>query len=139
MSVDSSIERAGWVRREFKGIPASLGALWVKKDDAGWHYAVKLDESHTNAQGMVHGGVLMSFVDHAMSLLLWELSGRGVCVTVHLDCHFLKGLKPPAFVEFDAQVTKEGKNLIYAGGCVRQGETAIMEARGVWSVKRPLS
>lgn len=134
---DKTLETEGWGRRAFKGIPASLEYLWTQRDDNGaWRYAVKLDERHANAQGMIHGGVLMSFIDHAMSLILWELSGRGLCVTVHMDCHFLSALKPPAFVELDTVITKEGKSLIYARGIVRDGDKAIVEASGVWSVKR---
>ena len=40
-----------WTRRELKGIPASLGALWTQRDENGWRYGVQLDESHANAQG----------------------------------------------------------------------------------------
>lgn len=127
----------GWKRKEFPGIPASLGALWSRRDDDGnWCYAVRLDESHANAQGVVHGGVFMTFIDHAMSLLLWELSGRGMCVTVHLDCHFLNAVKPPAFLELDMSVSKEGKNLIYARAVVRDKDKPVVEANGVWSVRR---
>jgi len=128
----------GWKRKEFPGIPASMGALWTRRGDQGrWQYAVKLDDSHANAQGVVHGGVFMTFIDHAMSLLLWELSGRGMCVTVHLDCHFLTAVKPPAFLEIDMHVSKEGKSLIYARAVVREGDKPVVEASGVWSVKRP--
>ena len=132
---DSSVPE-GWKRREFRGIPGSLDALWTRRVGESWRYGLKLDAGHANAQGMVHGGVLMTFIDHAMSLMLWELSGRGQCVTVHLDCHFLNALQPPAFVEIDMQVTKEGKNTVFARGLVRHGETAIVEATGVWSIKR---
>ncbi len=137
LTEDNSIELAGWTRREFRGIPASMGALWTRQDEQGWHYGARLDESHANVQGVVHGGVLMTFIDHVMSLLLWELSGRGQVVTVHMDTHFLNALKPPAFVELEPVITREGKNTVFARARVMQGDTPIVEASGVWNIRRP--
>lgn len=123
-----------WSRREMKGIPASLGALWTRRDGDAWRYAVQLDASHANAQGQVHGGVLMTFMDHALSLLVWEVSGRAMCSTVHLDSHFLRAVQPPAFVELDGEIIRRGKSLIFARGVLRVEGREVMEATGVWNV-----
>lgn len=123
-----------WKRREMKGIPASLGALWTQRDEHGWRYAVQLDESHCNAQDFVHGGVLMTFVDHAMSLLVWEAAERAFCSTVHLDSHFLKALRAPAFVELEFELLRRSRSLVFARGILRNGGDAILEATGMWSV-----
>lgn len=123
-----------WSRREMKGIPASLGALWTRRDGDAWRYAVQLDASHANAQGQVHGGVLMTFMDHALSLLVWEASGRAMCSTVHLDSHFLRAVQPPAFVELDGEILRRGKSLIFARGVLRVEGREVMEATGVWNV-----
>lgn len=125
---------ADWTRREMKGIPASLGALWTQRAEDGWRYAVQLDESHANAQGFIHGGVLMTFLDHAMSLLIWEAAGRAMTSTVHLDSHFLSAIRPPAFVELDAEILKQGRTTVFARGVLRVDDKAVMEATGVWSI-----
>ena len=125
-----------WTRREMKGIPASLGALSVRRGEEGWCYGVELDESHTNAQGVVHGGVLMTFMDHAMSLVIWEAADRAFCSTIQLDNHFLSALRAPAFVELDTEILKRGKSIIFARGTLRVGERKIMQATGAWSVMR---
>ncbi len=129
----------GWTRREMKGIPASLGAVWTRREEGGWRYGVALDESHANAQGFVHGGVLMTFMDHALSLLVWEASGRAICSTIHLDSHFLSGLRPPAFLELDGEILRQGRNLAFARGVLRAQGKAVMEATGVWSIVSPKS
>lgn len=129
---------ADWTRREMKGIPGSLNALWTCRDaDGNWRYGVQLDKSHANAQGMVHGGVLMSFMDHAMSLVIWEAVDRAFCATVHLDSHFLAAIKPPAFVELQPEILRKGKKLVYARGTLRVDSEAVMEATGVWSITQP--
>lgn len=117
-----------------KGIPAGLGALWTLRDDSGYRYAVQLEPHHANSQGMVHGGVLMTFADHALSLLVWEASGRAPCSTVHLDNHFLSAVYPPAFVELEGEILRQGRSLIFARGILRADGKAVMEASGVWSV-----
>lgn len=126
-----------WKRREMKGIPASLGALWTRREGDGYRYAIQLDETHANAQGMVHGGVLMTFMDHGLSLMIWEASGRAPCSTVHLDSHFLKAVRPPAFVELDGEIRRQGKSLAFLRGVLRVDGEAVMEATGVWSVTQP--
>jgi acyl-coenzyme A thioesterase PaaI-like protein len=124
-----------WTRREMKGIPASLGALWTRRGENNeWRYAVQLDKSHANAQGLVHGGVLMTFMDHAMALLIWEATDRAMTSTVHLDSHFLSSVRPPAFVECDGQILRRGKNLIFARGILRVEGKDVFEATGVWSI-----
>jgi acyl-coenzyme A thioesterase PaaI-like protein len=125
---------AGWTRRELKGIPASLGALWTQRDEDGWHYAVQLDESHTNPQGFIHGGVLMTFMDHGLSLLVWEAAGRAMSSTIHLDSHFLQAVRPPAFIELHGQILRQGRRLAFARGVLRADGLDVMEATGVWSI-----
>ncbi len=123
-----------WKRRELKGIPASLSALWTQRDEDGWRYAVQLDESHANAQGIVHGGVLMTFMDHGLSLLVWEAAGRTMNSTIQLDNHFLGAVKPPAFVELHGQILRQGRHLVFARGVLRCEGKDVMEATGVWSI-----
>ena len=117
-----------------KGIPASLGVLWTQRDDSGWRYGVQLDESHCNSQGLIHGGVLMTFMDHGLSLIIWEAVGRAMTSTIHLDSHFLAAVRPPAFVELDTRILRQGRNTVFARGTLRVGETPVMEATGVWSI-----
>jgi len=125
---------APWRRRELQGIPDSLEALWTRRGDEGWHYGLQLREGHANAQGFVHGGVLMTFMDHALSLLAWEASGRAACTTVQLDSHFLEAVRPPAFVELDAEILRQGRSMIFMRGTLRSDGSDIMQATGVWRV-----
>ena len=117
-----------------KGIPDSMEALWTRRDEDGWHYGLQLHSGHANAQGFVHGGVLMTFADHALSLLIWEASGRATCSTTQLDSHFLEAVRAPAFVELDAEILRQGRSLAFARGTLRVGDRAVMQATGVWRI-----
>lgn len=124
-----------WTARKMKGIPAGLGEIYTYQDDQGWHYGFYIAESHCNAQGFTHGGILMTAMDHGLALIIWEATQRAFCSTIHLDNHFINALKPPAFIELRCEITKHGKNLVFAKGELWQGDTLIMQASGVWSVK----
>jgi acyl-coenzyme A thioesterase PaaI-like protein len=123
-----------WMRREMKGIPASLGAIWTTREGDSWRYGVQLDKSHNNAQGFIHGGVLMTFMDHALSLLVWEAAGRAMCSTVQLDSHFLSAVRAPMFIELHGEILRQGRSLIFARGVLRARDVNVMEATGMWSV-----
>lgn len=131
---DTQSPLAPWRRREFPGLPDPLEALWAKRDEAGWHYGLQLHAGHVNAQGVVHGGVLMTFMDHALSLLAWEAAGRATCTTVQLDSHFLKSVRPPAFVELEAEILRQGRSMIFVRGSLCSDNRRIMQATGVWRV-----
>jgi len=131
---DAAAAPIEWKPRAMKGVPAGLGELYTRRTEQGWRYAVQLDKSHSNAQGFVHGGVLMTFMDHAMALLIWEATDRAMTSTVHLDSHFLASVKPPAFVECDGQILRRGKNLIFARGVLKVEGKDVFEATGVWSI-----
>ena len=126
---------AGWTHRAFT-MPDVLDKVWCRKREGGWDYAVSLDARHANHFGIAHGGALMTFMDHGMSLLLWEATGRARCSTVQLDNHFLHAVQVPAFVELDAEITRRGERLIFARGRLRVGEVIVMESTGIWSVHR---
>ena len=124
----------GWTRRVMKGIPASFEAFWTRREEDGFRYGVELDERHCNAQGFVHGGLMMSIMDHVLSLKIWEASDRSICSTVHLDCHFMAPLRAPCFIELDTEIMRQGKKMAFLRGILKSGDKDIMEATGVWSI-----
>ena len=123
-----------WKHRDMPGLPVKIDGLWTRKTESGWRYAIKVDESHLNAQGAIHGGVLMTFMDHGLSLMIWEAAGRRNCATIQLDSRFLKAVKPPAFIELEAEISKQGSRLIFAEGRLRVGGELVMAANGIWTV-----
>lgn len=125
---------ANWQRKEMPGIPASINALWTQKVDGQYRYGLLVDDTHVNAQGFIHGGVLMTFLDHALSLKVWEAAERKPCTTIQLDTHFLSAVRPGQFITLEAQLLKQGKSLVFMRGVLMAADKAVAEAKGVWSV-----
>jgi uncharacterized protein (TIGR00369 family) len=71
-----------------------------------WHYGLLTTAEHANPQGALHGGILMTFADHGLSMLAWEAAKRAPCTTIQLNTHFLAPVEPGDFVELQGDVTR---------------------------------
>ncbi len=124
----------GWKKRDFPGFLALIGPLWSRREEHGWAYGMIAEANHINAAGLVHGGMLMSLADQALSVVVWEAMDRTPCVTVQLDTHFLAAVHPGDFVQARAQVTRKSRSLVFVqGSLVVQGDP-VLTASGIWKV-----
>jgi len=124
-----------WTARQFS-LPARLGEIWCRKVDDRWTYAVTLTAEHANHFGIAHGGALMTMMDHGLSMLAWEASGRVQCSTVQLDSQFLGVVNVPAFVRFDGEILRCGRQLVFLRGRLLVDDEAVMESTGIWRMRR---
>ena len=99
-------------------LPGGLGLPLARQIDGAWHYGLQTRADHANPNGVLHGGVLMSFADHALSMLAWEAGDRAPCTTIQLNTHFLDAIKPGEFIECRGEVTRRTRSLIFLRGVV---------------------
>jgi len=78
-----------WKRRDLPGFMGLAGPLWTRREGDAWAYAVLAQEAHLNPAGVVHGGALVTLLDHAISSVAWEACARQPCLTLQLDTHFV--------------------------------------------------
>jgi uncharacterized protein (TIGR00369 family) len=104
----------GWKQHRLAGHMGQLGPLWSCRTQAGgWRYGVRMDERHLNPAGIVHGGVLVSVLDHAISAVAWQLSDRVACVTLQLDSHFMAAVHKDAFAVVDVDLVSRSKSMLF--------------------------
>ena len=131
----------GWRALPGAAMPSGLGVPWSKRVDGRWHYGLLTTADHDNGSGVVHGGVLMAFADHGLSLLAWEAADRGPCTTIQLNTHFLDGIKPGEFIELRGEVTRRTRGLVFVRGVIgaRHGDDMrdVGAIDGIWRVLRP--
>jgi acyl-coenzyme A thioesterase PaaI-like protein len=134
MTFDPAAE--GW--REMRGgaMPAGLGFPWAKRVDHVWRYGILTNDAHANPQGALHGGVLMTFADHGLSLLAWEAARRAPCTTIQLNTHFFAAVEPGEFVELRGEVTRATNGLVFVRGMMAAGEREVAAVDGIWRVLR---
>jgi uncharacterized protein (TIGR00369 family) len=130
----------GWRPLKAVPLPGGLGIPWAKNTGGRWSYGMPTGGEHTNVNGVVHGGVLMTLADHGLSLLAWEAAERAPCTTIQLNTHFLDAIAPGEFVELRGEVTRRTRGLVFLrGALLARGADNIRDVgavEGIWRVLR---
>ena len=124
----------GWKKMNLKGFTERVGPIWARRNGEGWSYAFLAEEHHENRQGAVHGGMLMTFVDHAVGFVAWEAAGRRKCVTMQLENQFLAPVVHGDFVECETEIVRAAKTVVFLRGVLKVRGKAVMASTGIWKV-----
>jgi acyl-coenzyme A thioesterase PaaI-like protein len=132
---------AGWRTMPGAALPSGIGIPWARRVDGLWHYGLRTDDNHGNPNGVVHGGVLMAFADHGLSMLAWEAAERTACTTIQLNTHFLDAIHPGEFIELRGEVTRRNRGLVFVRGVIgalgKDNQRDVGAVDGIWRVLRP--
>jgi uncharacterized protein (TIGR00369 family) len=127
----------GWKQRSLPGFIGAAGPLWTRREGDGWAYGLLPTAAHLNPADVVHGGALVTLVDHAISTVAWEASGRTACVTLQLDTHFIAAVREGQFIEARARVERRTRSLLFMrGGVTLEGEP-VLGAQAIMKVVEP--
>lgn len=126
-----ALTAAGWKQRALPGYASRFGPLWTRREDAGWAYGVLPTPEHLNPVGLVHGGMLSSLLDHAVTAVAWEAMQRQACVTVQLDTQFLSAAREAQFLQARARVVHASGSLVFMHGTVSHGNDLICQGSAV--------
>ncbi len=135
---DSSEQSAnGWRQRTLPGFAGLIGPLWTRKEAVSWAYGLHASVDHLNPAGVVHGGLLTSLVDHAISAIAWEAIGRRACVTVQLDTQFLVAARAGQFLEARGRVVRATSSLLFMQGSISTGDVELVTASALMKIVEP--
>ena len=116
------------------GFAALVGPIFARREGDRWSYAFQSGQQHENRQGAVHGGMLMTFADHAIGAIAWEAGGRRKCVTMQLDCQFLSAAVPGDLIECRGEAVRSARSVIFMRGELTVGDRAVLSATGIWKI-----
>jgi uncharacterized protein (TIGR00369 family) len=97
-------------------------------------YALVVADKHMNGSGSLHGGVLMTFADIAMSQTSRAASGAQSCNTVALSCDFIAPGKLGDVIEARVRVTRQTRTMIFLSADIVAGERVLGSATGLWKI-----
>lgn len=114
---------------------ASLGPMFLRREDHGWTLGLRLAPQHANVIGVAHGGLLAALADGALGLNLMR-SGRydRPLVTVNLSTDFLSAARIGEWLQARVQPRKLGSRLAFADCLISAGERPVLRASGVFAV-----
>jgi acyl-coenzyme A thioesterase PaaI-like protein len=125
---------AGWEELPERGFPVHVGTFFSKRTDAGWRYGFVAEPRHANIGGVVHGGMLMTFMDDMLGRTVWEAVDRQPVSTIQLDNRFIAPARPGDFVECAPVVQRVTRSVVFIRGDLFVGERLVMSSDGVWKV-----
>lgn len=91
-------------------------------------------EKHMNAAGGVHGGLLMTFADVAMSRTARLATGAGSCSTVSLNCDFAGAGRLGDLIEIGVRVMRTTRHFVFLSGEVVASGALLLSANGLWRI-----
>ena len=113
----------------------AIGPLYNKDSGAAMAIGFHVQEKHTNARGLLHGGVLATVADIALGYALSTSATPPVSlITTSLTVDFIGGAKLDDWVESSVEIQKLGSRLAFANAYFNVGEQRIASARGVFLV-----
>lgn len=121
----------GWRERALPGYIGLIGPLWTRKEAPHWAYGLLMTPAHLNPAKVVHGGVLTSLMDHALSSIAWEAVDRRACVTVQLDTQFIAAAFEGQFVEARGEVVQATSSLVFMRGSASVGGVDVVTASAI--------
>ena len=92
-----------------------------------------IDERHTNARRMLHGGVLVAIADTVMGHTSERAATGTRLVTVSLSTAFVGAARLGEWVQGHATVRRSGRRLAFASCAFHVDDRLILTASGVFA------
>lgn len=132
--LEAALLARGWNKRGLGGFIDCAGPLWTCKEEGGWAYGILAEDKHLNPARMVHGGLLETLIDHAVSAIAWEATGRQKCVTLQMDAHFLAAARKGMFIEARGHVVHRTASTLFMQGMLTVDGRPILSAQALMKI-----
>lgn len=123
---------AGWVAVPDDGFVGHVGGLWRRDVEGQMQMAFIARPYHANRNGVVHGGMLMTFVDRTLGTMARQATGALRGATLSLTHQFLAPVHIGDVVEMSPQVVRTTSRMAFLTGTACVGDTPVVTAQGVW-------
>jgi uncharacterized protein (TIGR00369 family) len=109
------------------------GPFYVRSVPDGAEHGFFALERHCNGLGVVHGGMLASFLDgllgHAVSA-----AARSTAVTIHLSLDYLSMARAGEWVEGRARITRQTREVVFAEATALVGARSVVRASAIFKI-----
>jgi len=99
--------------------------------DGTFEHAFYVLPRHCNAMGIVHGGMLATFLDGLLARAVHGAAG-GFSVTLHLSMDFLAAARKGQWVFGEAEVTRSAKEITFAQARIHSDGRDVLRGSGVF-------
>ena len=126
---------ASWTEfRRDHGLTGLIGPLWFRREGEDIVFALRAEAKHCNVRGVVHGGLMMTLLDHVMGAHVWRVGGKAASATISLNTDFVAAAQSGDWIEARSRITRRGTGLAFVSGELSVDGKPIASAQGVWKI-----
>ena len=116
-----------------KGFGDHIGPFYENLSSAPVIRAVSILPHHLNPESVVHGGLLLSFLDYIIYRAIGdELGHDEKFATINLNSNFVSAAKEGDWVMGKGEITRITRSVIFAQGEIYTEDRVIMTGSGIW-------
>ncbi len=120
----------GWTQLDVKShYSQSIGPLYMRRKPVGLGFVV--EPSHTNLNGVVHGGALATLADLSLFLIAANGDDKMNGATLSLNINYLSPGKVGHFIHCEGRIVREGSSVIFVEGSAFDGHDELITFNGV--------
>jgi uncharacterized protein (TIGR00369 family) len=109
--------------------------LYSKRTDRAVVMGLRLAKPHTNARGLIHGGLIASLADNAMGYsCAHQMDWAASLVTISLAVDFVGTAKVGQWLAIESDVIKTGSTICFAQSFIRADDAVIARANATFRV-----
>jgi uncharacterized protein (TIGR00369 family) len=111
--------------------------LYSKKTEKAVIMGLRLARPHTNARGLIHGGLIAALADTAMGYSCAQAMGwASSLVTISLAIDFVGSAEIGQWLSVESEVIRTGSTICFAQSLIKADEAVIARASGTFRVVR---
>jgi uncharacterized protein (TIGR00369 family) len=109
--------------------------LYSKRTERAMIIGLRLAKPHTNARGLIHGGLIAALADNAMGHSCAYLVGEtSSLVTIGLAVDFVGTAKVGQWLAVEPEVIKIGSTICFAQSLIKADDVVIARANATFRV-----
>jgi uncharacterized protein (TIGR00369 family) len=109
--------------------------LYSRKTDKAVIMGLRLAKPHTNARGLIHGGLIASLADNAMGYSCAQALGwASSLVTISLAVDFVGSAEIGRWLVVESEVIRTGSTICFAQSLIKADDAVIARANGTFRV-----
>lgn len=109
--------------------------LYSRKTDKAVIIGLRLAKPHTNARGLIHGGLIAALADNAMGYSCAQATDWTTSfVTISLSIDFVGSAEIGQWLAVESDVIKTGSTICFAQSLVKADDAVIARASGTFRV-----
>lgn len=109
--------------------------IYSKRTENAVIMGLRLARPHTNARGLIHGGLIAALADNAMGYSCAQVTGWvSSFVTISLSVDFIGAAATGQWLSVESDVIRTGSTICFAQSLIKADDIVIARANGTFRV-----